>query len=1094
MTMHGFIAGLFGWRTRSWMVVALNILVCTVICVTGGFAQNSDSSRNAVGDLEIKPREHSFFYVSMYESAFKELQQTITLNVTERSRIDVLKNIARQGNLGIALDEDHVNLNTMITLSLENVTIAEGLYHALAGTGLEAAITRRREIVLLEKDPPAEEKTVSSRKTEETVYGIIFGEIVDALTGETLPGATVVIDGTRIGVSTDIDGRFVLRRVPAGEHIVMISYMGYETKRIPVAVTEDGRTELNVKLQDIPLRGEDIIIVATQRGQARALTRQRQSINIRNIISSEQIDNFADENVEGALKRVVGMGHGGTNIRGVGAGASNITIDGQRMGSTQQNRSVDLSTISADMVQELDVIKVITPNMDADAMSGTINVSTRRPIGGDRSMNVRLGSGLQSRYYAHSGASTRLSFSFGDSPSRNISYGVNFDYQRSPRATEEVSTEWGGRTWDDVGRVDVVSDFRSQVRFDVRDRYSAGFQITFQPTERSTYHLQSMFNRQLRTENYHSKRYEILLNRYTNQTQTGPWPGNQSKIEYNPRLDEPVTNQYSFQVGGRHRMDRFDMEYTAGWGHGRLTTDSYRYRIRTEGRFDYFVNLDDRLNVRIDVAPHGVWNTYPGPGRLQFDQLDHRINRHVDNEFTTRLNFDRPYQRGTIKFGSSALMSFSSGEGERFSSLFTQRLNANEFEWIPNATWNVLGRTHQSYTFDWMLDLEKAKRLYIGQKPYFDYDQAVWAQELGISQYKANEHTIATYLMGDMTLGRLVLLGGARVEHSINYYTGQEASISRTGDFRGSSEVKSVNHFTNLFPNAQLVYTLTNRTNVRFAYSRTIGRPTFRQLSPNVLRNYSSETIVQGNPDLKPMLSHNLDFIIDHYFMQVGQISLGLFYKDLSDFVYSLTDFIRSDVDDDTGDNENIYDGWRRTTFANGEEAKVYGLEFSWQQTLLFLPGFLSNINLYANYAYTQSLADIGRYRLEPNRTHEKQLVHLIDMRPHVVNVGVGYNQGPFSSQISYHWASPSIISYQEPQWVPQIHQRHREHFDFYRDAANDMSLILRYRISGNFRVWMDASNLLNHRQIDYNFDRDYYPRTISLSGRRMSLGLRYTF
>ncbi len=937
--------------------------------------------------------------------------------------------------------------------------------------------------------------------------GTVFGEVLDLRSGESLPGASIVIEGTTIGVATDVDGRFILRRVPAGDHIVKISYLGFETQTFEVSVQEEDRTELNIELQDLAIMGDDILVVARQRGQARALTRQRESVNIRNIISSEQIDAFADETVDGALRRVVGMGHGGTNIRGVGAASSNITMDGQRMGSTGSDRSVDLSTISADMVQELDVIKVITPDMYADALSGVIDVSTRRPIGGDRSMNVRAGGGIQDRYFRHTGAAARLSFSYGDSPTANFTYGFNLGYQRSPIATESVQTDWAGRTWNDVGRVDVVSDFRTELQFDIRDRYSAGYQMTFQPTERSTYHVQSMFIYQLREQSFHSVRHNITVARYTERTRTGPMIGNQSHMDFDPRLDEPVTHQYTMQFGGRHLLDRFDVEYILGWGHGRRHSDSYRLSIGTPSRFDYLVNMDNRTNVQLKIAEDiSEWQTYPEPGRITFTGHDHRISRHQDNEFTSGIDFTSPYNRGTIKFGASALMTFRMGEGERFNGGFDRRLNANELEWIPNASWKIFDREHISYSIPWMIDLQKAKDLYYGQRPHFDIDLDLWMQEVETSQYRADEHTLGAYTMGEISFSRLVFLGGARIEQSINNYAGRQGSISEEGRYRGAVDVYSRTNFINLFPNAQAVYALTGRTNFRAAYSRSVGRPTLNELSPNTTRNYSNRTIRQGNPNLKHMLSHNLDFIVGHYFMQVGQISLAVFYKDLSDFVYSRTDILRGgtpdeEILDEIGGHEEveeedpfIYDGWRRTTFVNGEDAQVYGLEFSWQQNLSFLPGFLGNFHTYTNYAYTQSFADIGRRHPDPRRSKEVVLVPLRDMRPHVVNAGLGYIQGAFSTQVSYHWGSPSIFSYQDPQWVPEIHQRHREHFDAYRDAANDLSMTIRYRISTNFRIWADGSNILNNRNISYNFDRDYYPRTTSLSGRRINMGLRYTF
>lgn len=1028
---------------------------------------------------------NKFFYkVQVYGAAIEELQQTVSMKYEEAPRKVVLREIARQGNLGIVLDVDQPQMKSAISMVLEDVTVEESLKLTLAGTSYEAAVTRMREIILLEKEEALSPKPLNSQpeQPEEQRYGSITGKVSDAATGEILPGASLVIKGTTQGTTTDFDGRFLLRRVPVGEQVLVIRYLGYETREVPVTIVADVRALLDVKLEEVLLRGEDIIVTAHQRGQARSLTRQRESVNIRNVIASEQIDAFAVEDVSSALNRVVGMGHGGANVRGIGAGASNITMDGQRMGTTGQDRSVDLSSISIDMVEELNVIKVITPDMDADALSGVIDVSTRRPIGGDRSMNIRLGGGAQDRYFRHTGGRARASFSYGDSPNDRFTYGVNFSYQRDPQARESVGTNWEGRTFEE-GRVDVLRDLRTEFRVDTRHRYAGGFQMTFQPTDGSTYHVQSMLNYQDREISQHGLRYNIRTLEYASADKIGLDDAPVRRIDYQPQLDDFETHQYTVQFRGRHLLEAFDMEYVLGWGHSRNNENSYTLQLRTR----------DEEEITYDLTESNIFMSATNE-----QGMDHRVNRHLDNEFTGRLDLETPLSRGKIKFGTSALFTFKSGEGERFQSTYDRRLQVGDFQLIPNAEWRVFDRQHKFYQIPWMIDLQKARDLYYGQRPHFSPDLDLWALEMETTQYNVEEHTISGYAMGDIKFGSFTLLGGLRLEQSINIYDGREGAVSEEGRFLGASDVSSFNHYLNIFPNAQTVYALSNMTNIRAAYSRSIGRPNFNQLSPNIMRNYSNQTIRQGNPDLNPMLSHNFDFIIDHYFLNVGEVSVGFFYKKLSDFIFSHTERIRSASDDDNGEQngneENPeFEGWERTTFMNGREAEVLGLELSWQQNLTFLPSFLGNLGIYANYAFTQSFADIARRDPDP-ATPDTVRVPLIDQRPHVLNLGLSYNQGRFSSQVSYHWSAPSISSYGPQQWVPQVHQRHREYFDSFRDAANDLSLTVRFRISPNFRIWADASNILNNKSRDYFFNRDFYPSRERLRGQKFNMGLRYTF
>lgn len=930
--------------------------------------------------------------------------------------------------------------------------------------------------------------------------GYISGTVTDAATGETLPGANVVLSEFQTGTSTDIDGRFTLRRVAVGERMIIVTYMGYSTQEHAVTVVEDEYAELNIQLEDDAVMGEDVVIRAFQRGQSRALTRQRQSANIRTIVSAEQIDRFADQTVGDALQRVSGMGHGGeANIRGVGAGLSRVTVDGQRMGSTGADRSVDLSTISADMVQELDVVKVITPDMSADALSGVINISTRRPIGGERSVNVRTGGGFFPRYLAETGPAYRMSVSYGDSPSDTYSFGVNLSYQREPRGEENISYDWLSRNLGtEFGIVDVLSNITSSYDFGTRDRYGLGGQLTFQPTPRSTYHVQGMFNYQERRENSHGVNVNISVQDYTTPNQTGPTESEGGgSIGHRTQFDNRDIYQYTMQAGGRHLLQGYDIEYKLGWGHGRSYRDRYQMSW-ANGRpgIDFLINTEDRMRPNIEIAPHSPRRAYPNSEQIgQTEFLNNTIGTHIDNEVMMNFDVERPLSIGRVKFGGNFMLSFQDGFEEYYDMQWDGRVGPGSFSQMLNSNWNVLDREGIAYEIQYIIDADRFIDSYHSRFPTLIKN----VNRFGESEstfYASNENVLAYYAMTQLDWNWLTFLGGARVEHTFSNYEARESLFSDGGNFLGSRKIEADNTYWNIFPNAQLIFRLTNFTNFRLAYSRSIGRPTFTQLSPYREFNFNSREIRYGNPGLKPLVSDNFDIMLEHYFSNVGQISVGLFYKRLDNFVFSRTSRIGEAGFDDFDDLPNDEDptrfiGWDRTTFLNGDQADVYGVEVSWQQNFDFLPGILGNFGIFSNYTYTFSEADIDRR----NDAGEKVLVRLQDQRPHVVNVGLDYNQGPFSGQLSYQWSEPFVSRYaNERDWVPTIQLRERVYPDIFTDGASDLSLTLRYRVSSRFRVWMDGSNLLNHRSVDFRYDRDFYPTNMSLRGRELTAGLNYSF
>lgn len=915
--------------------------------------------------------------------------------------------------------------------------------------------------------------------------GTIYGEIRDASTSEVLPGASVVVKGLIVGTATDAQGRYTLRRVPAGEIVLVFSYLGYQSLELEITLQEGQRLEVNAELEGSFIEGSEIYVIAQQRGQSRALTIQRQSLNIRSVVSSEQINQFADGTVSDALQRIAGMGHGGANIRGVGAGSANITMDGQRMGSTGDDRSVDVSTISADMLDQLEVIKVITPDMDADALSGTINISTRRPIGGQRTMNARLGGGWNSRFVDQIGPSRRVTFSIGDSPSERFSYGLNLSYLHSNDASEHVRTDWDWSNFRQIdGPSDILTDLRYGFTYDPRDRYSVGTQFTLQPSTRTTFFVMTNANYTRRKRELHEMQWKFRDFFSPTETRGIDNPGRAGDMIYLTNLDISDIWQLTARVGARHLFDRFELDYNFGWGHGRTSVDKFRPEYSTLKAFEHRFNFDRGNDYpTLEILGTSLIRQFPEKSDF-FNRFSEEVSWdfHRSNEFTGSLDLNIPLTRGSLKFGSSGLMIISDGMSERFMLQYQRQLFLNNYDSYLGREFRVFNRQHWTYHMPFIIDVHRMREFNKTYRPQYDMDIQAWALTAGTSYYNANEYTAAAYGMGTLELGRLRILGGLRIEHTSSKYNGRAGTIDEDERFRGAVDTVATNSYTHLFPNAQFIFSLGKMTNIRLAYSRSIGRPTLSQLSPNVLWNYSNERITEGNPRLNPMLSNNLDLLFEHYFMNVGQFSVGVFYKFMRDFIYDFTELISPDG----VDGEGTFARWRRTTLLNGEEANVYGIEVSWQQHLNFLPGFLGNFDIYSNYSYAMSEADIDR---------PGQKVRLQDQRMHVVNAGIGYTQGRFNTHVSYAWGSPSITSYGDLDFAPTLYgDEKRVYMDEYRDAANNLSMTARYRLTDAFHIWGEANNILNFKQVDYVYNREVYPRTQFLAGRTVNLGLRYTF
>jgi len=178
--------------------------------------------------------------------------------------------------------------------------------------------------------------------------------------------------------------------------------------------------------------------------------------------------------------------------------------------------------------------------------------------------------------------------------------------------------------------------------------------------------------------------------------------------------------------------------------------------------------------------------------------------------------------------------------------------------------------------------------------------------------------------------------------------------------------------------------------------------------------------------------------------------------------------------------------GWQEGRFENNDEtATLYGVEISWQQWLNFLPGVLSNLSVYGNYAWISSTYNVD---------FREDEVALPGQSPHVVNAALTYDQGRFSTQVSYHWTSESLSLIGQDQFLPPSADTNTPIYrDRYVDSWSDVSFSFRFRIAEQFRFWADVYNLLNRERIAYEYDRVLYPvETEWIGGRTFQAGIRF--
>jgi iron complex outermembrane recepter protein len=259
--------------------------------------------------------------------------------------------------------------------------------------------------------------------------------------------------------------------------------------------------------------------------------------------------------------------------------------------------------------------------------------------------------------------------------------------------------------------------------------------------------------------------------------------------------------------------------------------------------------------------------------------------------------------------------------------------------------------------------------------------------------YDLNEKTLSAYLMFDAQgeiFGRPAKLN-AGVRISKTDFTVDTFSLQTVGGVATSVLKTDKNSYTNVLPSANLTINLTDDFLVRFSASQTMQRAGLADLAPSTFVNQTNLTSGGGNAQLTPPISSNLDVSFEYYTGRSSLISGAFFYKDVQDFITSGT--IEEAIT--IGGSTDIY---RTSRPFNIASAKVKGFELGVQQFFDFLPAPFDGFGIIANYTYADS-KDSNGFPLVATSKHSYNLVAL-------------FEKGPFSARIAYNWRDDAVFEF----------------------------------------------------------------------------------
>ena len=889
--------------------------------------------------------------------------------------------------------------------------------------------------------------TFAEEKVNVVKQGTIRGRIIDA-SKQTLPGASIYIENLRTGVTSDVNGYYTFSNLNPGTYTIKISYVGYSPVEMKITIPAGRTLEKDVVLNE-GLELQEVVVGGAFQGQRRAINSQKNSLGITNVVSADQVGKFPDSNIGDALKRISGINvqydQGEARfgqVRGTSADLSSVTINGNRIPSAEgDTRNVQLDLIPADMIQTIEVNKVVTPDMDGDAIGGSINLVTKNsPY--KRTITATAGSGYN---WISEKAQLNLGFTYGDRFFNDkLGIMLSASYQNAPSGSDDVEFVWDT---DSKGTI-CLTDYQIRQYYVTRERqsYSAAFDWDINANHKLFF--KGIFNNRNDWEN----RYRLTLkdlNKDVNKKKEGAVADNKASVRLQTKAGSPNNRiarlerqrTMDFTLGGEHLFGKLSMDWNASYARASEERPNERYLGYELKKQNFDIDLSD---IRRPYASAEAGSTLILNNNFSLQELTEQQEDIVEKDLKFSMNFKLPLVKGfysnQLRFGAKVVDKSKDKDLEfyDYEPVDEKAFNSNSFSNTNEQNRNgyMPGEKYKAGTF---ISKEYVGGLDLNNSSLFNKTEN--PEELA-GEYKARETVTAGYLRFDQNFGKkLSAMVGLRLENTHLKYNGRKLTLNDDGDPESLTVTPDVkDSYLNILPSVLLKYNVNEDFKIRGSFTETLSRPKYSALIPNVNVNNKDSELTLGNPELKPTTSFNFDLSADYYFKSVGLVSIGIYYKDINDFIVTQT--VRGYEYEG-----NSYDKFMQPR--NAGDANLLGVEVGYQRDFGFIAPTLKCVGFYGTYTYTHSKVNNFNFT---GRENEKDL-KLPGSPEHTANASLYFEKGGLNVRLSYNFASDFIDEMGESAF-----------YDRYYDKVNYMDVNASYTFGKKLRTtfYAEANNLLN--------------------------------
>ncbi len=950
--------------------------------------------------------------------------------------------------------------------------------------------------------------------------GTVAGVVIDESTGEYLENVRIEVEGSGLTAASARDGTYRVS-LPPGDHVIVAKYSGLPSLTRSVTVREGERAVVDFSFVSGTVL-MDAYEVSFRRGAAEEVMLRRQATNVVDVMSSKTFGEMADGSLN--ISRLAGM-TGGTGVRGIAGESNLVRVDGGALATPSDatasgtSRSVDINQIPGDMIERIEVTKTPRPDMDADAVGGTINLITKSALDrAGRRTTYSIG-GISSPSYEVQKMGYLASFEHSDiiGDSRRLGYSLTLNHNRRYSNVERITTDYFTDLVPGVplGGPAPVSSFRATQELKYEDRTGVGLKFDFKPLDTLIMQFGALYQHRFSHGDSADWRLTNRNHLLKYDTDGGFWYAPDRVRAGRDNTDGAVPLRdaggniiaYPSGRGEGGVLDTFTENVTdfltaRQYRHANRAQEQYRdtYSFVYSGRYTGWddTRIEANLSYSWGQAKRREWPD--GLGTFQYDITGSHVRIDRTNDF---LHPEVTFTGGTSPTNVDAvgvvnllqLLDATQTEEQVGLTLnYERRLRTripialktglryrgvdldidrgeHQYRFLGSIN-DLIGDTINPfglYPSSMVPNIRRVRDNLTANPELWDEDEMLYIQKQHEHNGNASERIQGTFLMAEMQLGSLTLLPGVRHEWT---QTKATATVRNEGledtpeEWTGKATGKG--RYSNTFPHLHMKYEFRDDLIFRAAVSSGIGRPQWKNLMPEGTINPDDMEIEANNPDLGPQYTYNFDFGAEYYFKSGGLFGINLFRKEIDDLIFHETRIIGPE--DGYGPE---YDGWELRTYSNAAWAWVQGVEFDYRQKLSFLPGWMSRLDVFANLTLLETE---GNYST-PDGSTTSDIPGFV---PRMTNAGVAYSGERLSARILAQFQAGHLTDWDE---------RSTEYWLFEEDSTS-VDVLFSYSINKRFRLFLNITNLFENSPLVYQA-RPNQPQEVSVTSRRFDFGIR---